>query len=83
MKHVPNATEKIVFDKCHIAAYSTKAVDLTRRETMRDRLLDRRALKGTKYTWLRNLPTRVDFRNADLEVGIGIVDIGERATGEE
>jgi transposase len=55
MAHVPNAAEKIVFDKFHIVSYLTKAVDLTRREIMRDRSLDRTALKGTKYWWLRNL----------------------------
>lgn len=55
MAHVPDAAQKIVFDKFHITAYLTKAVDLTRREMMRDRSLDRTALKKTKYTWLRNV----------------------------
>ena len=55
MIHVPGAAEKIVFDKFHITAYLTRAVDLTRRQMMRDRSLDRTALKGTKYDWLRNL----------------------------
>lgn len=54
MSHVPDAAQKIVFDKFHITAYLTKAVDLTRREMMRDRTLDRTALKGAKYAWLRN-----------------------------
>ncbi|HWJ19080.1 MAG TPA: ISL3 family transposase [Geobacterales bacterium] len=56
--HVPRAADKIVFDKFHITAYLTKAVDLTRRALMRDTSLDRTALKGTKYKWLhayRNL----------------------------
>lgn len=55
MAHVPNAAEKIVFDKFHIVSYLTKAVDLTRREIMRDQSIDRTALKGTKYSWLRDL----------------------------
>jgi transposase len=50
--YVPDAASKIVFDKFHITAYLTKAVDLTRRAMMRDATLDRTALKGTKYTWL-------------------------------
>lgn len=54
MSHVPDAAHKVVFDKFPITAYLTKAVDLTRREMMRDRALDRTALKGTKYAWLRN-----------------------------
>ncbi len=54
MAHVSDAMNKIVFDKFHITAYLTKAVDLTRREMMRDRSLEKTALKGTKYAWLRN-----------------------------
>jgi len=38
---------------------SSEAVDLTRRAMMRDRNLDRTALKGTKYAWLRST-TRMD-----------------------
>lgn len=52
--HVPDAAAKIVFDKFHITSYLTKAVDLTRRLLMRDPDLDKQALKGTKYVWLRN-----------------------------
>ncbi len=50
---VPDAASKIVFDRFHVTAYLTKAVDLTRRAMMRDRSLNRTALKGTKYSWLR------------------------------
>jgi transposase len=52
--HVPGAASKIVFDKFHITSYLTKAVDQTRRWIMRDPSIDRDALKGTKYWWLRN-----------------------------
>jgi len=54
LKYVPGAEHKIVFDRFHVTAYLTKAVDLTRRAMMRDQTLDRTALKGTKYTWLRS-----------------------------
>lgn len=66
MQHVPGAPDKIVFDKFHIAAYLTKAVDLTRRETMRDRSLDRTALKGTKYAWLRGFASMPREDRAEL-----------------
>ena len=59
--HVPDAGSKIVFDKFHITAYLTKAVDLTRRAMMRDKTLERTALKGTKYSWLRS------FANLDRD----------------
>lgn len=57
MQHVPDAESKIVFDRFHVTAYLTKAIDLdlTRRAMMRDQTLDRTALKGTKYTWLRSM----------------------------
>ncbi len=54
MQYVPDAARKVVFDRFHVTAYLTKAVDLTRRAMMRDPQLDRTALKGTKYTWLRS-----------------------------
>ncbi len=55
MAYVPNAASKIVFDRFHVTAYLTKAVDFTRRAMMRDRTLDRTALRGTKYSWLRSV----------------------------
>ena len=42
MQHVPDAESKIVFDRFHVTAYLTKAVDLTRRAMMRDQTLDGR-----------------------------------------
>jgi len=46
---LPNAEEKIVFDKFHVAKYLTHAVDLERRAA------ERRdpTLKSTRYQWLR------------------------------
>lgn len=55
MAYVPDAASKIVFDRFHVTAYLTKAVDYTRRAMMRDRTLDRTALRGTKYSWLRSV----------------------------
>lgn len=51
--HVPNAEERIVFDKFHIAQYLTEAVDHVRRQEnreLRKRGDDR--LSGTRYLWL-------------------------------
>lgn len=59
MIHLPDAASKIVFDKFHLASYLTKAVDLTRRRSVRDLGTDGVGLKGTKYTWLRN-PKNMD-----------------------
>ena len=60
--HLPDARKKIVFDKFHIVAYLSKAVDLTRRQMMRDASLDRKNLKGSKYAWLRN-PARMEYKD--------------------
>lgn len=53
LEHVPEATEKIVFDKFHIAKHLHEAVDRVRR--LEARLLRRAGddrLVGTKYLWL-------------------------------
>lgn len=52
---VPDADEKIVFDKFHIAKHLGDAVDRVRRQENRELVAqgsDR--LKGTKYYWLQN-----------------------------
>jgi transposase len=53
IEHVPKATEKIVFDKFHIAKHLHEAVDRVRRLEVRTlrRAGDER-LVGTKYLWL-------------------------------
>jgi transposase len=59
-EHVPQATDKIVFDKFHIAQHLGKAVDQVRRKenkTLRATGDDR--LAGTRYDWLRN-PTKME-----------------------
>jgi transposase len=53
--HLPDAEEKIVFDKFHIAQHLARAVDLVRRREHRALLAEgESALEGTKYLWLRN-----------------------------
>ena len=53
--HVPDANEKIAFDKFHVAKYLGDGVDKVRREEHRHLLREGDAsLKGSKYQWLRN-----------------------------
>ena len=53
-EYVPEAEDKIVFDKFHIVAHLSKAVDTVRRHEHR-RLMEQgdESLKGTKYLWLK------------------------------
>ena len=55
LARIPDAVDKIVFDKFHIAKHLNEAVDRVRRTEARDlkRQGDDR-LVGTKYAWLRN-----------------------------
>jgi transposase len=50
--HLPDADQKIVFDKYHIAGHLGAAVDQVRRKENKDPAVD--CLVGTKYLWLRN-----------------------------
>lgn len=55
LDHVPEARQKIAFDKFHIAKHLGDAVDKVRRQEHRElRAFDDRTLTGTKYLWLRN-----------------------------
>jgi transposase len=52
---VPEAEQKIVFDKFHIAGHLSKAVDKVRRtENKKLQAAGDKRLKGTRYQWLRN-----------------------------
>ena len=53
--HVPDADNKIAFDKFHVAKHLNEAVDKVRKQENKQLLSagDKR-LKGTKYDWLRN-----------------------------
>jgi transposase len=75
-EHLPQAHEKIVYDKFHVAKHLGEAVDKVRRaenKTLRAEGDDR--LVGTKYTWLRNSQNHSDeqwrkfaaLRNSNLK----------------
>jgi transposase len=54
-RHLPNADEKIVFDKFHIAGHLGDAVDKVRRQEHKELLgVGNHTLIGTKYDWLRH-----------------------------
>jgi len=53
-QHLPNAEEKIVFDKFHVAKHLGEAVDKVRRREHKElRAEGDERLKGTKYDWLK------------------------------
>ena len=54
-QHLPNADNKIVFDKFHIAKHLSEAVDRVRRQENKElRSQGDNRLVGTKYDWLRH-----------------------------
>lgn len=72
LEHVPEAADKIVFDKFHIVAHLKKAVDDVRKaEHRRLKVLGDERLKGTKYLWLKG---RARFDRATW------IDFGELRT---
>jgi len=55
LANLPNAKEKIVFDKFHVAQHLGRAVDQVRRQEYRElRAEGDEVLKGTRYLWLEN-----------------------------
>ncbi len=78
LEHVPNAAEKIVFDRFHVMGYLGKAVDTVRKQEHRELLkVGDETLTGSKYLWLysrENVPEkrRDEFdvlRHKELKVG--------------
>jgi len=76
--HIPEADEKIVFDRYHATTQVTKAVDQVRRQEHKVLAArDDYRLKGTRYLWLWNEENMPDWRreefegvkNADLKTG--------------
>jgi len=62
-KYVPEAEERICFDRFHVAGYFGGAVDDVRKEEHRTLLEnDDETLKGTKYEWMRN-SRKIDNRS--------------------
>jgi transposase len=55
LEHVPDAEQKIAFDKFHVAQHLGKAVDIVRRCEHKERsAAGDDVLKKTKHMWLRN-----------------------------
>ena len=71
LTHVPNAAQKIVFDRFHIMGHMGKAVDTVRKQEHRARrAMGDETLTGTKYLWLyaeENLPKKHRERFATLK----------------
>src|SRR5437867_1481708 len=67
-EHLPNADNKIVYDKFHIVRHLTDAVDqVRRRENQALVASGNRCLVGTKYGWLRN-PRDETYRQRHIGV---------------
>lgn len=65
---MPQAEQKICFDKFHVAQHLSKAVDMVRRREHRSLLKrGKTTLKKTKYLWLGNPDTMSDQLYAELE----------------
>jgi len=68
--HVPEADDKVVFDRFHIMQHMTKAVDTVRKREHRNlRAEGDERLTGSKYLWLyshENLPERHEDRFEEL-----------------
>jgi len=71
LTHVPDAAQKIVFDRFHIMGHMGKAVDTVRKQEHRARkAIGDETLTGTKYLWLyaeENLPEKHRDRFAALK----------------
>ena len=67
-EHVPNADQKIVFDRFHIMNHVLKAVDNVRKIEHRE--LNEAGdpiLKGTRYLWLWNAENVPDWRQEEFD----------------
>lgn len=63
--HIPEAQDKIVYDKFHVVAHLCEAVDKVRRHENKElRKQGDERLVGTKYDWLRN---RENFHEEDWQ----------------
>jgi transposase len=66
--HVPQASDKIVFDRFHVTRYVTEAVDKVRKQESKVLLEsgDER-LQGTRYLWLTNFENLSEQRQHDFD----------------
>ena len=65
--YIPEAEDKIVFDRYHVTRHVTEAVDKVRRQEhkiLADQGED--ILKGTKYLWLANEDNIPEYRQAEF-----------------
>jgi transposase len=66
--HVPDAEEKIVFDRFHVMRQVLDAVDKVRKSENKKLLeLGEETLKGTKYLWLWSQENIPDWRKQEFE----------------
>lgn len=73
--YIPEAENKIVFDRYHVTRIVTQAVDHVRKQEHRalmERGID--LLKGTKYLWLWNEENIPEFRREEFE-GLRSLDL--------
>jgi transposase len=62
LKHVPDAEQKIAFDKFHVAKHLSDGVDMVRRQEHKElQWRGDERLKKTKYKWLKN-PENMSLR---------------------
>lgn len=67
-EHVPEAEQKIAFDRFHVAKHLGDAVDKVRRQEHRQlRAAGNELLKGTRYLWLENPEGMTSTRRLELE----------------
>ena len=88
-EHLPNAEEKIVFDKFHVAKHLGEAVDKVRRTEHKElRAEGDERLKGTKYDWLKGRDKFEAERLASLlppspQQPEDVSGMGDARTGDE
>ena len=66
--HIPDAEQKIVFDRYHVMRLVTTAVDTVRKQEHQELMKQKiDVLKGTKYLWLWNEENVPDYRREEFE----------------
>jgi transposase len=66
--HIPDAEQKIVFDRYHVMRLITSAVDTVRKQEHQELMKQKiDVLKGTKYLWLWSEENVPDYRREEFE----------------
>ena len=69
LEHVPQADQKVVFDRFHIMMHLSRAVDTVRKQEHRQLAAeDDERLKATKYLWLYSKENLPEHRRAEFKV---------------